>query len=258
MPTPPDPTDVIDTTTPAPAAEGPDPISLTNPYNRANVPIFEAPLVAHNDHAQLHFEGVRDALRSGFTRGHVDVARTQQLEFEQSVVVQCMLQVLMQKGLVKPEELNAALPAVHAEMTKLRTEQFTGPLLAPLAGFPEVDIDCASHYSTCEAACCTSFHVFLTMEEAQSGKYLWDLTVPYKLLSDADECCVYFDRHARTCTIWQDRPLACRAYDCRTDTRIWSDYPARNLSLKAMEKKAKLAAAKAAPAPSPSPAPKEG
>lgn len=258
MPTSPDSPDSPDATPPAPAAEGPNP---TNPYNRAHVPAFEPPLTAHNDHAQLHFDGVRDALRAGFTRGHIDVARTQQLEFEQSVVVQCMLQVLMQKGLIKPEELNAALPAVHAEMTKLRSEQFTGPLLAPLAGFPDVDIDCAPHYPTCEAACCTSFHVFLTMEEAQSGKYLWDLTVPYKLLSDADECCVYFDRHARTCTIWQDRPLACRAYDCRTDTRIWSDYPARNLSLRAMEKKAKLAAAKVrtvAPAPPPASPPKEG
>lgn len=228
---------------PAPqAAAGPDP---SNPYNRARVPIFKPPLPAHNDHAQLHFEGVRDALRSGFTRGHLDTARAQQLEFEQSVVVQCMLQVLMQKGLVKPEELNAALPTVHEEMTKLRSEQYTGPLLAPLVGLPDIDIDCGAHYDTCEAACCTSFHVFLTMEEAQSGKYLWDITVPYKLLSDADECCVYFDRQGRKCTIWQDRPLACRAYDCRSDTRIWSDYPARNLSVTAMEKKAKLAAFRA-------------
>ena len=162
MSTPPDPAPPPGTADAPPDTKaGPDP---HNPYNRARVPIFEPALPAFNDHAQLHFDGIRDALRAGFTRGHVDVARTQQLEFEQSVVVQCMLQVLMQKGLVTPGELNAVLPAMHAEMTRLRSEQFTGPLLAPLAGLPEVDIDCAAHYPTCEAACCTSFHVFLTMD----------------------------------------------------------------------------------------------
>ena len=125
-----------------------------------------------------------------------------------------------------------------------------GPRMTqPLEGYPEpAGLDCEAHHAECEAACCTSFSVVLTPEEAASGKYMWDVAFPYRLLTNEAGTCVYFDADRRRCTIWADRPIVCRAYDCRSDERIWSNHATRTLSTTAMEAKARAAAARQAAA----------
>jgi hypothetical protein len=213
-------------------------------------PIVPPPLPAHNPHPQNTFEGLRDAVRAGLHMAHTVQARAMQAEFEHAVIVQSLLHVLLEKGIVAREELDTVYPQMQHALAELRTAQHgAGPRMTqPLEGYPEpTGLDCAAHHPTCEAACCTSFSVVLTPEEAASGKYMWDVAFPYRLLTNAAGTCVYLDEDKRRCTIWADRPLVCRSYDCRTDDRIWSDYPTRNLSLAAMEAKARAAAARRAP-----------
>jgi Fe-S-cluster containining protein len=48
---------------------------------------------------------------------------------------------------------------------------------------------------------------------------------PYAL-PRVDGRCVCMD-DAGACTVYERRPGACRAYDCRHDARVWIDFEAR-------------------------------
>ena len=52
----------------------------------------------------------------------------------------------------------------------------------------------------------------------------WDLAHPYLIARGADGYCRHFERERCRCTIYQHRPVPCRGYDCRNDTRIWADF----------------------------------
>jgi len=207
------------------------------------------PLPAAIDHPQDHFEGLRDALRAGLHRVHADIARTQQLELEQAAILQSVLRVLMSKGIVTAAELEGLYPLMHQTLSAHRAQTpTTAPKLSPAAHDPTEpdDLDCRAHHPVCGAACCSAFNVFLTPEEAAQGRYLWDVSAPYRILADAHGTCVYFDHAQLGCTIWQERPMSCRTFDCRTDGRVWDDYPARRLSTQSLEAKARLAASRRA------------
>lgn len=210
------------------------------------LPKLDPALPGHNPNRQQEPDGVLEALRPALYAVHSDFARGMQVEFEQAVIVQCVLQILMTKGLIRREELDQVYPAMRKMMAELRATQLTGPrLYQSLADVAEPkDLDCSAHHQSCGAACCTSFSVVLTAEEAASNKYLWDIAFPYRLLVDEAGTCVYFDRTSLSCTIWADRPAACRTFDCRKDDRIWDDYAGRRVSTSAMEAKARMFAAR--------------
>lgn len=214
----------------------------SNPRN--TIPGHQATLPAKNDHPQLHDAAAIEGMRVALSRLHADHMNASHIEFQSAVVLQCVLHVLMAKGIVTQGELEAIHGQVYSALMTHRQNNYTGPMVTPEdVPVQAADLDCAAHHSKCGAACCSSFHVFLTPEEARSNRYLWDLTVPYRLLADDDGTCVYFDRESLGCSIWQERPKACRNFDCRSDGRVWHDYPNRVVSLEIMERKAKLAAA---------------
>ncbi len=79
----------------------------------------------------------------------------------------------------------------------------------------------------CTGLCCTAqaswTGVHLTKEEVEREPFK-SIAVPSK--DDArqmvfdfdleDGCCRFLDRATRRCTIYHDRPEACRRFDCRT------------------------------------------
>lgn len=212
-------------------------------------PDIDPLLPPKNDHPQLHYAGAREAVQVALSRLHGDHMNGSQMEFQSAVIVQSVLHVLMAKGLVTSGELEAVHGQIYQALLEFRQKQYSGPMVTPEDIPPRaVDLDCAAHHASCGAACCSAFDVFLTPDEARSNRYLWDLTVPYRLLADSDGTCVYFDRDGLGCSIWEHRPKACRNFDCRTDGRVWSDYPKRTVSLEIMERRAALAARKAAAA----------
>ena len=209
-------------------------------------PRLTVPYPPFNDNPQLTFEGLLPRLMAGINRLHHDMAQHHRVEFEQAVIVQCLLQVLLTKGVVTKEELDQYFPQMASGLELIRAKQITGPHQAnpPADAVEPVDLDCSAHHATCAAACCNSFNVFLTEDEAASNKYLWDVAMPYRLLVDDDGTCVYFDRDGYKCSIWKDRPASCRNFDCRTDGRIWESYENRKLSSMMMDSKARQAAAR--------------
>src|SRR5262245_16169203 len=88
------------------------------------------------------------------------------------------------------------------------------------------DVDCASLIPLCKARCC-SMDVTLSAQDVAEGGIPCDIAQPYALPRDpATKRCVCMASDG-ACTIYDKRPGACRAYDCRHDTRVWIDFEAR-------------------------------
>lgn len=80
---------------------------------------------------------------------------------------------------------------------------------------PESDVPCG----TCQQ-CCITLSPNLTPEEFESGKYVYTLlttplsNLPQLAVPKTENGCYYFD--GKQCTIYNDRPIACRQFDCRS------------------------------------------
>ncbi|HEX2688829.1 MAG TPA: YkgJ family cysteine cluster protein [Kofleriaceae bacterium] len=86
------------------------------------------------------------------------------------------------------------------------------------------EIDCAARIPLCGARCC-SFDVSLSAQDVAEHSVPFDIHKPYMLPRDHGRCVCMNDDGA--CTIYERRPGACRAYDCRHDPRVWIDFEAR-------------------------------
>lgn len=86
------------------------------------------------------------------------------------------------------------------------------------------DVDCAALIPLCGARCC-SFEVTLSAQDVAERSVPFDAMRPYAL-PKVDGHCVCMDATG-ACTIYERRPGACRAYDCRHDRRVWIDFEAR-------------------------------
>ena len=85
------------------------------------------------------------------------------------------------------------------------------------------DIDCASLIPLCHARCC-ALRVPLSRQDIDDG-LRWDLADPYRMELGDDGYCRYHGDDG--CTIYDNRPAACREYDCLGDPRVWLDWERR-------------------------------
>lgn len=88
------------------------------------------------------------------------------------------------------------------------------------------EIDCESRLHLCQAACC-KLPLALSKEDVQEGIVRWDLGQPYMIARYADGYCTHLNRETRCCSVYAQRPIPCRGYDCRNDKRIWLDFENR-------------------------------
>src|SRR5262245_56817614 len=91
---------------------------------------------------------------------------------------------------------------------------------------PVSPVDCESRVHLCHARCCT-FLVELSRQDVEEGGLLWDIEQPYLLRRDADGFSRRRARETKSYGVYQNRPAACRTYDCRTDQRVWIDFDKR-------------------------------
>jgi Fe-S-cluster containining protein len=88
---------------------------------------------------------------------------------------------------------------------------------------------CAELIPICQARCCKlSFP--LSTQDLDEGVIRFDVGRPYLIAHGDDDHCVHLDRASRGCGVYHHRPGICRAYDCRGDRRIWSDFATRTLA----------------------------
>jgi Fe-S-cluster containining protein len=82
---------------------------------------------------------------------------------------------------------------------------------------PESNVPCTTIKCT---ECCEKLSPYLTEEELRSGKYLYTLlnsgdpNRPVIAIPKTDRGCFYFTKE-KTCSIYENRPQACRQFDCR-------------------------------------------
>lgn len=86
----------------------------------------------------------------------------------------------------------------------------------------EVKIDCENRVHLCRAACCR-LRFPLSKQDLEDGVE-WDKNAPYMNRREDDGYCYHLNRDDARCSIWTQRPLICRAFDCRDDHRIWLDF----------------------------------
>ncbi len=80
-------------------------------------------------------------------------------------------------------------------------------------GLPDADVHCEANVQFCKAACCT-LQFALTKEEVQKKIYNYNPSRPFFMARGQDGYCPHINRGTLRCTIWSERPLRCRRYDC--------------------------------------------
>lgn len=153
-------------------------------------------------------EGLVEAL--GARADHADTAR--RLEW--------LIDAFIMRGQLPPGYRKMA-SKIRGDRNTVRLAMFRDKYAVPSA-----DIDCASLIPLCGARCC-GFEVTLSAQDVAERKLPFDMMQPYALPKNPEtgKCaCMGADG---ACTVYDHRPGACRAYDCRHDPRVWVDFEAR-------------------------------
>lgn len=138
-----------------------------------------------------------------------------------------LIDVLLAKGLVTSQEVEAAIEKVKTQMVNngdypsANVAMRVDPESEEEANFTPVN--CEERLPICQAVCC-KLHFALSQEEIESGNVKWDLGQPYYIRQEASGYCTHNNRQTGGCNIYSDRPRICQSYSCANDERIWKDF----------------------------------
>ena len=101
----------------------------------------------------------------------------------------------------------------------------------------EVRINCQSRLHICKAVCCR-FPFALSRPDVAEGIINWEFGRPYLIAHGEDGYCVYLDREDYRCTVWEQRPVPCRGFDCKYNEKwkVWVNYEKRVVNHELMER----------------------
>lgn len=177
-------------------------------------------------------EELREELVEGLRYVHHQLGANTGKALETASFLYALIELLMKKGLLTEQELNKH----KVEVAKRLVEKFRERGMGAVFQNPEHDkyafaekevkIDCENRIPLCKAACCR-LNFALSRQDIDEGIIKWDLGRPYMIAHDADNYCRHLDRTGCHCTVYANRPVPCRAYDCRKDKRIWADFENR-------------------------------
>jgi Fe-S-cluster containining protein len=128
------------------------------------------------------------------------------------------------------QSVNAAIPEIHTNILAADAAQVTRVSID--SGDDKYTVEpstppCEELIPICHARCC-KLTFFLSTVDLDEGVIRWDYGQPYLIRQrTSDGYCVHNDPESRGCTVHPFRPRVCRVYDCRNDSRIWTDYEKR-------------------------------
>ena len=142
-----------------------------------------------------------------------------------------LIELLVERGVLTREEMAAAEQRAGDAVRKRFVERQMAVIRQDFdVGKYEweggVEIDCENRVHLCRAACCR-LTVGLSTEDVKEGLLRWETHMPYALAHARDGYCVHMEPGTCRCTVYEHRPIPCRAYDCRKDERIWVDFEKR-------------------------------
>jgi Fe-S-cluster containining protein len=174
-------------------------------------------------------EEIAGGLRYAHTRAN---ANTRKL-LEIASFAYAAIDLLAEKGLLQIEELDERKKTIGGRLVEKFIDQGMGITHQEKEQdkytFEAVQIDCESRLHLCKAACC-KLGFALSKQDVEEGIVKWNFARPYFIAQAADGYCIHMDRTKLNCTIHAHRPVPCRGYDCRKDTRIWADFEERIVS----------------------------
>jgi hypothetical protein len=166
-------------------------------------------------------------LDRGWRFTHIMMTTTQ-IESRQSLAIARALgELLIDRGIVAPDELQESLTRARNELEDQPTPRvvmFEGG--DKHASENNVVIDCLERLPLCQARCCT-YSFCLTEQDLDEGVARWDYGHPYWIRRRKDGYCTHCDPDSYRCQIFEYRPYICRVYDCRQDKRVWLDFERR-------------------------------
>jgi Fe-S-cluster containining protein len=173
---------------------------------------------------------IAGGLRYTHTRANANTAKL----LEVASFAYAAIEILSERGLISIEELDQRKKVIADRLVeKFRQEgigaAYQDPEYDKYSFEDSVEIDCASRLHLCKAACCR-LRFALSRQDVEEGIVQWDFGYPYFIASGEDGYCRHLDRGCMGCSIHENRPVPCRAYDCRQDRRIWSDFEQRIVS----------------------------
>lgn len=174
---------------------------------------------------------LRHHVAEGIAYAHARLNATTGRMLDASAFLYALVELLSERGLISIDELDARKDEVGERLVAQLEERGGGvvvqdPELDKYAFEGEVEIDCPSLIPLCQAACC-KLPWALSKQDVREGVVRWELGRPYLNERRADGYCCHNDAQTRLCTIREHRPVPCRAFDCRSDRRIWVDFERR-------------------------------
>ena len=147
---------------------------------------------------------------------------------ESSAFLYALIELLSEKVGITIEELDERKRVVSDRLTAEFRARGMGAMLQE----PEydkynfeggVEIECEGLVHLCKASCCRLLFAIST-QDIREGIIRWNLGRPYMIEQGMDSYCIHFERGKCRCTVYENRPVLCRAFDCRNDKRIWLDF----------------------------------
>ena len=149
---------------------------------------------------------------------------------EASSFLYALTELLIERGVITEKELNERKIVVAKRLAEKFREMGMGAAFQEEEqdkyGIDDVQIDCEERKHLCKTACC-KMSFALSRQDIKEGIVKWDLGNPYMIAKKEDGYCVHLEKMGYGCRIWKNRPVPCRAYDCRNDKRIWIDFGKR-------------------------------
>ncbi len=151
---------------------------------------------------------------------------------ENEAFIYGLIDYLIQKGFVQPDELKAIVESVKKETVE-KKEFATLGVAIRVDGNEDKEqtatVNCQERLHICLAVCC-QLHFALTVEEIETGQMKWELGKPYYNRHHGHGYCHRVDVDKKHCTIYADRPSVCRKYSCANDQRIWKNFEQMELN----------------------------
>jgi hypothetical protein len=181
---------------------------------------------------------LRQEVAEGLLYAHSRLNANTSKTLETASFAYALIELLSEKGLITIEELDERKRVVGQRLARQLGEQGLGVMLQDpeydkYTFEGEVEIDCASLVQYCRAACCR-LPFALSKQDVREGIVRWDLGRPYLIAQDQDGYCCHLERGTLGCTVRGNRPVPCRAFDCRQDKRIWLDFENRIVNPRVM------------------------
>lgn len=139
-----------------------------------------------------------------------------------------LVEILIERGLIDQDELAQRRSEIAVDLR--RTYVARGMTVAVHEPgwnkyyYPEEPaIDCENRLHLCKAACCRLTFA-LSRQDIDEGTLRWDFRQPYMVARGECGYCVHIDHPSHRCSVYGQRPVICRGYDCRHDDRIWVDF----------------------------------